>query len=161
MDIKYLSLLNQDNKLAVKEILNVNEVSNKFGVSLSYSDASKLLEVQSKSLKKLGRIDFGLGVVHRLHVAFYDSPYVHFSSYYEAIEELIDLFYYYKNESLDSYSDELLIKTMRALFDKGHGSLTYLNDRLLNNINVNVKNKQEDLNLKESSLDHFFNEEDE
>lgn len=144
MDINVLSLICEDYTLLTNKIISYNEVSEKFGVSLTKDEALKLVEFQQESLKKHGRINFSHGIVHKLHLSFCDSPYVHSSSYFSILNDLIDIFYYYKSDSLDVYSDDELISFMRNLFDIGHGSLIYIKDKILDNINSNIKRKNID-----------------
>lgn len=144
MDTNFLSLISKNYTLLTNKIINYNEVSKKFGISLTKDEALKLIEFQQESLKKHGRINFSHGIVHKLHLSFCDSPYVHSSSYSSTLNNLIDIFYYYKSDSLDVYSDDELISLMRNLFDIGHGSLIYLQDKILDNIDSSIKRKNID-----------------
>jgi hypothetical protein len=61
-------------------------------------------------------------------------------NYAETLHELIEMFYYYKNETLDLMSDEDLIKFMKGSFDgKCQGSLELLSGRELANMARNLR----------------------
>lgn len=144
MNKNFLSIINEDSTFLANKITNYNIISQKFGIILTDKEALELVKVQQTSLKKHGRINFSHGIVHKLHFAFCDSDYVHSSSYFSILNELIDIFYYYKSESLDTYSDDELIELMEKLFEEGRGSFTYLQDKLLDNINTIIKKKNID-----------------
>lgn len=144
MDTKFLSLIKADILTLTNKVLKHNEISERFGIILTPNEALNLINSQNSSLEKHGRINFSDGIVHKLHFSFCDSSYVHPSSYFSTLDELVDIFYYFKSESLDVFSDDELISLMRNLFENGHGSLTYLQDALLKNININIKKKDID-----------------
>jgi hypothetical protein len=104
----------------------------RYGLMLTEQDAIELVETRSSSLKDTGRVEFGAGVTGRLIEEFRDSPYIWQDNYVETLHELIEMFYYYKNETLDLVSDEDLVKFMKDRFDgKCQGSLELLKYREL------------------------------
>jgi hypothetical protein len=61
-------------------------------------------------------------------------------NYAETLHELIEMFYYYKNETLDLISDDDLIKFMHKAFDGiCHGSLELLYGRELAKMAKNLR----------------------
>lgn len=104
-------------KRIIEKIEKCNEFTGRFGLCLSRDDAALLAETQDKSLKNSGRIEFGDGVIDKLIWEFCDSPYISMHNYTEILHELIEIFYDYKNETLDLISDEELIKLMKISFD--------------------------------------------
>jgi len=104
-------------KQAVSEIMLCNKVIEEYSLVLTEAQAMELVETRSYSLKNLGRIEFGGGTIEKLIVGFAQSPYISQYRYIEFLEELIEIFYYYKNETLDLMSDDDLIKYMRKYFD--------------------------------------------
>lgn len=134
---KYLSLLE---KQRIDKIEKCNEVTIKFGLRLSHSDAVKLVETCGHALKNNSRIEFGEGVIHKLIWEFCDSPYINSDNYLETIQELTEIFYYFKNETIDLLGDDELIKIMKSSFDgKCNGSTELLLGRELHNIAYNLK----------------------
>ncbi|GAE90499.1 DUF6323 family protein [Acetivibrio straminisolvens] len=127
-------------KQAVDEIVKCNEFTLRFGLTLSYRDAVELVETRAVSLKKHGRIEFGGGVVEKIIKEFCDSPYISMLNYVETLHELIEIFYSYKNETLDLISDDELIKFMKDSFDgKCEGSLELLSERELEKMARNLR----------------------
>lgn len=125
---------------AVAEIEKCNDFTAQFGLALSYLDAIELVETRSIALKSNGRIEFGGGVIDKIIMQFCDSPYISMHNYAETIHELTEMFYYYKNETLDLISDDELIKFMKNSFDgKCQGSLELLSGRELANMARNLR----------------------
>lgn len=80
-----------------------------------------------KALNDTGRIEFGTGILKKLVDAFCSSPYISQENYVDTIIELQDIFYYFKNESMERISDDELIEYMKNHFDEEcQGSLEYL-----------------------------------
>lgn len=127
-------------KQAVDEIEKCNDYTFRFGLSLSRQNVIELVETRTLSLKKFGRIEFGGGVIDKIIKEFCDSPYISMHNYVETLNELIEMFYYYKNETLDLISDDELIKFMKNSFDgKCQGSLELLAGRELDILAHNLR----------------------
>ena len=122
-------------KQAVEDVQKCNDFTAQFGLVLTYKDAVELVETRSHALKSNGRVEFGGGVIEKIIWEFCDSPYISMHNYTETIHELTEMFYYYKNETLDLMSDDELIKFMKDSFDgKCQGSLELLSGRELANM---------------------------
>ena len=127
-------------KQAVDEIEKCNEYTSKFGLTLSRQDAIRLVETRNSSLKSCGRIEFGGGVIDKLIKEFCDSPYISKHNYVETLNELVEIFYFYKNDTLDLISDEELIKFMKDSFNgRCQGSLELLAGRELEKMARNLR----------------------
>lgn len=74
-------------------ILACNEKTAIHGLALTAQQAAALVSTRADSLKKTGRVEFGSGVIDKLILAFYDSPYISQANYEDTLHELIDLFY--------------------------------------------------------------------
>ncbi|MBS4536307.1 hypothetical protein GOQ29_11825 [Clostridium sp. D2Q-14] len=117
-------------KQTVEEIMKCNDHTIRFGLTLSHLDAVKLVETCNMALKSNGRIEFKGSVIHKIIKEFCDSPYISEHNYVETIHDLIEIFYFYKNETLDLVSDDELIKFMKNSFDsKCQGSLELLSGK--------------------------------
>lgn len=126
-------------KQAVDEIVKCNEYTSKFGLTLTHIDALGLIETRSLSLKNYGRIEFGSGVIDKIIKAFCDSPYISIYNYVETLHVLIEMFYFYKNETLDLITDDELIRFMKNAFDgECQGSLELLSGRELDGLARNL-----------------------
>lgn len=125
---------------AITEIVKHNEFTAKFGLVLSNDDAKELVETRSNALSSNGRIEFGGGIIDKLIMEFCDSPYLSQYNYAETLNELIETFYYFKNESLDMISDDELISKMKEYFDtKCHGSIELLQNRELEKLASKIR----------------------
>jgi len=127
-------------KQAVGEVIKCNDYTEQFGLVLTQAQAIELVETRSLSLRDNGRIEFGGGVIDKIIKEFCDSPYISMHNYAATLHELIETFYYYKNETLDLISDDDLIKFMKSAFDGVcQGSTDLLSGRELYQLARNLR----------------------
>jgi len=128
------------NNLAVVEITNCNQLTLRYGLMLSKEQAQDLIVTRSESLSSNGRIEFGGGIINKLILEFCDSPFISQYNYGDTLNELIETFYYFKNETLDEISDDDLILLMKEYFDKNcKGSIELLQNRELEALAHNIR----------------------
>ena len=133
----YLVALSQYRK---QEVLRSNEYTCQFGLSLSEQDIEELMIVRRECLQEHQRVEFGKGVLEKLIYAFCDSSYIYQENYVDTLSRLQDIFYLYKNESMDELTDDELIEYMRKSFDETcHGSLDYLEETCLEEFARNIR----------------------
>lgn len=126
--------------VAAQELRHCNDLTVRFGLTLSEKQIQSLVERRFGALRDTGRIEFGEGILKKLIYAFCDSPYISQENYEDAIIELQDSFYYFKNESNDLISDDELIEYMKRMFDgKAQGSLDYLSGTSLEDLCRNTR----------------------
>jgi len=119
----------------VVELRACNDISVRFGLVLSDAQMLALAQKRFEALREMGRIELGAGVLGKLVYAFCDSPYIDQSSYEDTLHTLQEIFYYFKNESMDAMGDDDLIRIMRLRFDNEcQGSLAYLMETALEDI---------------------------
>lgn len=149
------------NTLAVSEIINCNEITSRYGLVLSQSEAQELVETRAEALNKNGRVEFAGGAINKLIIEFCDSPFLSQFNYATTLNELIETFYYFKNETLDEISDNELISLMKKYFDqKCQGSIELLQNRELEALARNIRYGISDyVNLCED-IDESFDEGD-
>lgn len=104
-------------KYAVRDILCCNEETEAYGLVLTQEQALELVETRNIALKDAGRLEFGEGIIGKLIRTFCDSPYLTPRNYAATIHSLVEIFYAYKNETLDRLSDDELIGFVRSVFD--------------------------------------------
>ncbi|MBP8866060.1 MAG: hypothetical protein KBG63_06285, partial [Acetobacterium sp.] len=127
-------------KQAVSDVLLCNKITADYSLVLSEEQALELVETRSYSLKNVGRIEFGGGIIEKVILTFANSPYITQYRYAEIVNELVEIFYYFKNETLDLMSDDALIGYMKKYFDGVcQGSLNQLKDRELERMAKNVR----------------------
>ncbi len=133
----YLLVLSQNGK---QEVLRSNEHTGQFGLSLSEQDVEELMLVRRECLQEHQRVEFGKGVLEKLIYAFCDSAYIYQENYADTLSRLQDIFYLYKNESMDELTDDELIGYMRKAFDETcQGSLDYLAETCLEEFARNIR----------------------
>ncbi len=125
---------------AINEIIKCNDFTAEYGLVLTLVQAAELVETHFESLLANGRIELGGGVTEKIIKGFCDSPYVTRYNYTETLHELIKLFYFYKNETLDLLSDDELIKFMKDSYNNTCcGSIELLAERELNKMANNLR----------------------
>lgn len=117
---------------AASELLHLNDYTAHFGLQLTPEQATELVETRSHALGQNGRIEFGGGVLDKIIQRFCDSPYLHTRNYTQTLHQLTEIFYYYKNETMDLIGDDELLDFMKDSYDGVcQGSLELLADREL------------------------------
>lgn len=121
-ELSNLNLSSEKSKL-----VECNKFLDKYGLSLSSKDINSMIERRALALNNNKRIELEGGIITKVIREFFDSPYISNDNFVETINEIIELFYYYKNETNDSISDDDLLKFMRKYYDDfAHGDLDYL-----------------------------------
>jgi len=129
------------NKQVSNEILQCNEITSEYGLKLSEEDVREIINTRNISLQKSGRIEFNGQIINKIITAFCDSPYISQYNYSDTINELVEIFYNYKNETLDYISDDELIEIMQEKFNNYcQGSLELLEGKVLYKIADNIRN---------------------
>lgn len=127
-------------KQSLNEVLKCNDKTYAYQLVLTEEDAKLLVDTRNEVLKEVERIELGAGIINKLIMAFCDSPYISQYNYAQTISELIDTFYYYKNETLDEISDDDLIDLMKELFNgKCYGAMELLQGKELDRIAHNIR----------------------
>ncbi|MEG2659764.1 MAG: DUF6323 family protein [Oscillospiraceae bacterium] len=127
-------------KYAVQQIVECNEFTAQYGLALTQTQAVMLASTRAASLTANGRVEFGGGVIDKIIKEFCDSPYISMANYTDTLNELIDMFYAYKNDALDLITDDELIKFMHTAFDGVcQGSLDLLSGRELAQMASNLR----------------------
>lgn len=142
----YKKILNNTNlpvtTILTNELLTVNEEINNYGLSLTKDEALSIIEKRNESLEDNGRIEFNNVLVKKLIIEFASSSYITKDNFAETIYDLIDIFYFYKNETYDKLSDDELISIMRESYDNEcEGSLDLLQCRTLDKISQVIKDQ--------------------
>lgn len=127
-------------KLAITEIIDCNKITIRYGLTLSPAEAQELVETRSEALSSNGRIELAGGTINKLILKFCDSPFLYQFNYAETLNDLIETFYYFKNETLDEIGDDELISVMKKYFDHNcQGSIELLQNRELAILARNIR----------------------
>lgn len=125
---------------AVNEIVKCNDITGEYGLTLTAEQAAELVETRTQALNASGRIEFGGGIIEKIIKEFCDSPYLIMSNYAESLHDLVELFYFYKNETMDMVGDDELISFMKEAFDGiCQGSMDLLSGKELYKIARNIR----------------------
>lgn len=126
--------------IAAKAVLECNAITLRFGLALSPAEARELVETQSLALLSSGRIDFAGGVLKKMVLKFCDSPFLSQFNYAATLHDLVETFYYFKNETMDELDDDELLDVMKEFFDRNcRGSVELLQGRELENLARRVR----------------------
>lgn len=137
-----LSLTNVQKLQTISNLRACNEFTTRFGIALTEEMIISLTNKRFESLKEMGRIEFGQGILKELIFAFCDSPFITQDTFEETIIQLQEIFYYFKTEAMELISDDELIDYMKECFDgKCEGSLEYLSGTSLEDLMTDYKNR--------------------
>lgn len=149
----YLDIVNKRKQIEITNIEKCNKITSKYGLVLSNKQILGLLEKRKETLKATGRVEFRGGVIEKIIKEFCDSPYINKENYESTLYELIDIFYEYKNETMDLTTDDELIDFMKKSFDgicKGDieylaGTIMYqMREKLINGKSIdNIKDGED------------------
>lgn len=149
-------------KHAIQKVIKCNEYTYQYGLTLSETQAKELIQTRNLALKSNGRVEFGGGIIDKLIKEFCDSPFITKYNYAETIDELIEIFYYYKNETLECIGDDELLSLMKEYFDNNcKGALELLQNRELDKLAHNIRFGVADYaNVKDEKPVELFDEEE-
>ncbi len=125
MQNNYLQKLAEDYQ--VGQILKTNETSKENGLTLTEEEAKALVAARGDTLREERRVEFGDSISPKLIRTFADSSFINQEDYAEIIARLQEIFFLYKNESMDMVSDDELLAIMKKAYEnESAGDLEYL-----------------------------------
>ena len=124
----FLTPVGQD----IAPLISCNEALAANGLCLSVQQAQTLLYAQKQTLEETGRLAFRADIPQKLALAFADSAFLTQETLADTLCALISLFYHFKNETAEQYSDDALIAAMKRAFENEcGGSVQRLADEAL------------------------------
>lgn len=147
-----------NDNILVNKLLDCNKYTSKYGIVLSKENVKELIFSKNKALKNLGRVEFSESIMRELILEFSSSPFIN-NNCVNIFSQLMEVFYYYKNETEDFLSDKTLLKEMKRYFNTTcQGSVELLKDREMAQLSWFLKNGGKDLDiLYEDLLDEYGN----
>ena len=125
MQNNYLQKMSE--QYQVNQIMKTNEESKENGLTLTKEDATALVAARGDTLREERRVEFGDSISPKLIRTFADSSFINQEDYAEIIARLQEIFFLYKNESMDMVSDDELLGIMKNAFEnESGGDLEYL-----------------------------------
>ena len=120
-------MLQMSEQYQIEQIIKANEFSKEYGLTLTKEEATALAQCRRSTLKTERRVEFGDSIMPKLIRAFADSSFINKDNYADILACLQDIFYLYKNESMDMVSDDDLIAIMKNAYEhESGGDLQYL-----------------------------------
>ena len=125
-----LSSLNKDlMSIQENEILKLNSESSRYGLTLSLDDVEEIIRSRNLTLKSYGRIELNMNATKKLIENLYTSQYTDKDDYVELINDLQEIFYYLKNETLDEISDSELIEMICEFYEECSGRIDNIQNK--------------------------------
>lgn len=126
-----MTLLQEQNQLG--KLMEVNQKTEQYGLSLREEDAKLILKERRQTLKDEKRIELGESITKKIIDEFCDSDFLYQDNYVSTIIKLQEIFFMYKNEMHDEITDEELLHFMKEQFENVcFGDLDYLEGTCLN-----------------------------
>lgn len=110
----------------LRKLQACNERTARYGLVLTETQTAMLVQARRHALQQAGRVEFTEGILPQLIYEFCDSPCLVPAQYAQTLQQLQELFYYFKTQSEERLSDEELLCAMRRLYDESGGSVDYL-----------------------------------
>ena len=111
------------------EILDLNEKSQIYGLTLNKEDVKEIINSRDNTLKNYGRIELDIGITKMIIENLYKSQYTDKDDYVYAINDLHEVFYYLKNETLDQISDVEIIEIIDDIYNKCSGRIDIIQEK--------------------------------
>lgn len=111
------------------EILNLNEESQIYGLTLNQEEVKEIINSRDNTLKNYGRIELDIGVTKMIIENLYKSQYTDKDDYVYLINDLHEIFYYLKNETLDKISDVEIIEIIDEFYNNCSGRIDILQEK--------------------------------
>ena len=109
------------------KVMETNQYTQRYGLILKPEDAQIIVAERRNTLREQKRVEFGQGILPQLIYEFCDSGYISQSNYVETMIRLQEIFYLYKNETMDELTDNELVHFMKEQFETVcYGDLEYL-----------------------------------
>lgn len=135
------NIILKNRKSSLKEILELNNITQNRGLILTEKQAIELIDNRDNTLKQLGRIELGTGIIADIIYEFYDSSYIDKDNYLELLLELTEVFYLYQQEFDNKLTDERIIKYMKKEFEElAGGSIKLLETTCFDNLRDKILN---------------------
>ena len=111
------------------EILDLNKKSQVYGLTLNKEDVKEIINSRDNTLKNYGRIELDIGITKMIIENLYKSQYTDKDDYVYAINDLHEVFYYLKNETLDQISDIDIIDIIDEVYNNCSGRIDIVQEK--------------------------------
>lgn len=105
-----------EDKKFIRSIVDLNAKANNYGLTITENIAKEISLRRREALNENERFEFKSDAITRLTSAFLETRYINQDEFAYIIGEIIDIFYYLKNETENTISDDDLISEMLDTF---------------------------------------------
>ena len=110
-----------------QELLALNPVLKKHGLSLTPANSEEILESGKRALQNQGRVELGTAVIREIAKRLSESSYISQGNFISSVCDLYEIFHFIKNAVSDFISDEEVLDAMMFSFENiCHGSIEFL-----------------------------------
>lgn len=107
---------------AAEALLRRNDLTARFGLTLTRAQCARLAACHADALRETGRVEVGESVLPRFAEALCDSPCVAPETWEETLAEMTALFYRFKGLCRERLGDDALLAAMCGYFNgAAHG----------------------------------------
>ena len=106
-----------------KKLIKLNNESINYGLVLSEKDVKNIMKHTNETLTKIGRIETSTSSLEKIIEIVYSSPYTDKENYVENINDMQEIFYYFKSEVLDLISDDEVIEILEKTYEDKKGEM--------------------------------------
>ena len=100
-----------------------------YGLSLNKEDVKEIINSRDNTLKSYGRIELDISITKMIIENLYKSQYTDKDDYVYAINDLHEVFYYLKNETLDQISDIEVIEIIDDIYNNCSGRIDIVQEK--------------------------------
>ena len=124
MENNILKLLKNDlQEYSSKKIMNLIEDSINYGLRLTEEDVEEIMKSMDEALKRTGRIETSTNSLEKIIKFLYSSPYTDKDNYVEVIDDMVEIFYFFKSQVLDLMSDDEVIEILDEVYNDKCGEI--------------------------------------
>ena len=129
---QFLPLIQQSTTYSLQEITQALEGAQQFNLSLTAQEKEALILSRNNSLTTHRRLELSDTILPTIIQRFSSSQYINNDNYLDHLMRLTDMFYHFKNATMDLVTDIELINFMEEQFNNVcYGDLDYLESTCL------------------------------
>ena len=117
-DFNFSLLKITEDKKFIAGLMDLDAKANNYGLIINESTAKEIAVYRNKALIENERFEINSNAITRLTSAFLETRYINQEDFADIIGEIINLFYYIKNETENAVPDDDLISEMLKVFNE-------------------------------------------
>ena len=156
-----LAQMSEDKKF-IGNLVDLNAKANNYGLTITENTAREIALRRKNALTENERFEIKSDAITRLTSAFLETRYINQEDFAYTIGEIISIFYYLKNETENTISDDDLISEMYKTFTNNpcYGSIEQMQSKGIEKILREYKlddrgNKWNDTEIWDDKIEGF------